>query len=195
MEEVGRRCGPCSLCCSVLRVDPLRKPAGQDCPSQRVGRSEGGCAIHERRPPVCRRYRCLWLQGGLEPGDRPDRLGAVLDLVTRGETPALLVHEAEPGAYERSERLRALIERFRVAMPVRILDTRDLLDPDRPSRRLLPGGLEERSAGDWLLRLRDGVVVERRRLPPLDRWLRRLAVALRLRWLRGRYRQSSGLAP
>ncbi|MEE8167216.1 MAG: hypothetical protein V3T64_16740 [Myxococcota bacterium] len=68
-----RSCGSCSLCCTLLRVDELHKVAGEDCIHQR---GTAGCGIYETRPPICRGYRCLWLQGGLEDDERPDRTGA-----------------------------------------------------------------------------------------------------------------------
>ena len=90
-----RKCGSCSLCCTLLRVDELAKLGGTPCVHQRA---EDGCSIYSRRPAICQSYRCLWLRGGLELADRPDRLGAVLDLGSRGGFPELVVHEAEPGA-------------------------------------------------------------------------------------------------
>jgi len=171
-----RACGACSLCCTLLRVDELAKLGGTPCVHQRA---EGGCSIHPRRPATCRAYRCLWLQGRLGPGDRPDRLGAVLDLASRGGFPELVVHEAEPGTLERSARLREIVGEFRLSMPVRVLDARGALDPDHPFRVLLPDGEEQRVAGDRVETWRDGVQVGATRLPWLERALRRVALAAR----------------
>lgn len=180
----GRACGPCSLCCTVLRVDALDKLGGTPCLHLR--RDGPGCAIHPRRPGICRAYRCLWLQGGLEPEDRPDRLGAVLDLVTRGASTRLEVHEAAPGALDRSPRLRAVVERFRTAMPVRVHPPGDPRDPDRPYRVLLPGGEEQRVAGECVTVSRPGGPVTRERLPWMERMVRRAA----LRWRVWRLRRA-----
>jgi hypothetical protein len=184
VEAGGARvCGECSLCCTVLRVDELRKLGGVPCPEllpPAPGRG-GCCGIHARRPAVCRGYRCLWLQGKLDESDRPDRLGAVLDLVTRGTETRLEIHEAAPGAFDRSPRLREIAERHRAAIPVRILDTGDVLDPERAYRVLLPDGDELRVAGERVVRLRDGEVVEERRLPWLERLVGRAIAALRRR--------------
>ena len=122
-------CGPCSLCCVVLRVDELAKLGGEPCRHLRAG---AGCGIHAERPGICRAYECLWLGGGLEEEDRPDRLGAVLDVVAVGETHRLEIREAERGAFGRSPRLRAIAERYRASMPVRITDVAAPLDPDAP---------------------------------------------------------------
>lgn len=184
----GRRCGTCSLCCTLLRVDALAKPGGAPCVHQRIGRPEGACAIHATRPAICRGYRCLWLTGALDEEDRPDRLGAVLDLLTEGASPTLVIREASPGAFEASPRLRAIAERYRKTVPVRVSDAHDVWDPDRPFRLLLADGVEQRVAGDRIRVYRDDAFVEERRLPWLDRAWRRavLAVrALRLRRLRG----------
>jgi len=174
--EGGRACGSCSLCCTLLRVDELAKLGGTPCVHQRA---EGGCAIHARRPAICRRYRCLWLAGALEEGDRPDRLGAVLDLASRGGLPELVVHEREPGSFDASVRLREIAEAYRVSMPVRVLGSADVLDADRPFRVLLPGGEEQRVAGASVETWRDGVRVEVRRAPWLERLVRRAALAVR----------------
>ncbi len=179
MSDAARTCGPCSLCCTVLRVDELKKLGGVDCVHQRA---EGGCGIHPTRPDICRAYSCLWLGGGLGDDDRPDRLGAVLDVVARGGEPWLDIREAQPGVFDTSERLQEIAAEFRVSMPVRIGDTASVLDADRAFRVLLPGGEERHVAGDTTIVRRDGQPDETLRLPLLERGLRRL----RLRWQRWR---------
>jgi hypothetical protein len=167
----------------LLRVDELGKLGGTPCSHQRIGHPDGGCGIHERRPRICRGYRCLWLAGSLEEGDRPDRLGAVLSLSTEGETPTLFVHEAQRGAFDASPRLQELAEHWRQSLRVRVSDSEDVLESDRPYRVLLAGGEEHRVAGDRVDVYRDGTRVESRRLPLLDRSLRRAALALRRGYL------------
>ncbi len=187
-RAVERVCGGCSLCCTVLRVDELGKLGGEPCVHQRTG-EEGGCSIHPTRPGICRAYRCLWLRGGLDEPDRPDRLGAVLDVASEGGSPYLAVREAEPGAFDRSPRLREIAERYRASMPVRVTTARDVMNPDRPYRVLLPDGEEQRFDGDWVTVLQEGCPPQRRRVPWLERGVRRLALRLqawRLRRLRRR---------
>lgn len=180
----ARACGECSLCCSVLRVDELAKPAGTPCPQLRP---EGhGCGIYQRRPGICRVYRCLWLRGGLAEADRPDRLGAVLDVVAHGLIPRLEIRQARPGTFDASPRLREIADRYRESMPVRITDTEDLGDPDRHFRVLLAAGEEQRVRGDHMTFYRDGRRVETQRLGWPERLARRLAVWLRRRRLRRR---------
>ena len=180
-EDVAseRSCGECSLCCTVLRVDELRKLGGTPCPQLR--NDAPGCGIHATRPSICRRYRCLWLQGGLEEDERPDRLGAVLDLLTEGAVTYLAVREAEPGALGRSPALQAVAERFRSSLPVRVSDTARVEDPDAPYRLLLPGGEERRVEGEWITVTRPGSPPERTRLPWIERGMRRLQIAWRRR--------------
>ena len=177
-----RRCGECSACCSVLRVDELAKPAGRDCVHQR-GRA--GCAIHAERPPVCRGYHCLWLQGGLEDDERPDRTGAVVDLEPDGLGVRLAIREIRPGAFDASPALQRIAARHREQMPVRITDTRDTHDPDRLYRELRADDVEHRITGEWTEIRRGGALESRRRLPWAERLARRLAIAWRRRRLAG----------
>jgi hypothetical protein len=174
--SVERACGPCSLCCTVLRVDEIAKLGGTPC--QHLRADAAGCGIHPRRPGICRAYRCLWLRGKLGDDDRPDRLGAVLDLVETGPVLRLSIRQATPDAYDRSPRLQEIAEEFRAFVPVRITDVDDVLDPDRPFRVLLPGGEEQRIAGEQIRVMRDGIAIETRRAA----WPQRLARRIALRW-------------
>ena len=183
-----RRCGPCSLCCTVLRVDELGKLAGTPCSQLR---SEGGCGIHASRPGICRAYRCAWLEGRFRDADRPDRLGALVDFAPRGAGLELVIVEAHPGAFESSPRLREIAEDHRENMVVRVSDTLDAEDPDRPYRLLMAGGVEHRVRGERVSVLREGMPVSEMRLPWLERQVRRLLVAWR-RWRLSRARHRAG---
>lgn len=186
-----RSCGSCSLCCTLLRVEELAKPAGVDCIHQCLGPDvAGGCGIHARRPPVCRGYRCLWLQGGLEDDERPDRTGAVVDLEPAGMSVRLAIRESRRGVFDESPRLQAIAERYRDSMPVRISDAQDVLDPDRPFRVLLADGVEHRVEGERVEIRRRGVLMETRRLPWAERLGRRLA-----NWWRARRLQRISTPP
>lgn len=74
----GRSCGTCTLCCKLVPVPPLRKPAGVRCQHQRHGK---GCAIYADRPTACRTWGCRWL---VDPAaaalPRPDRAHYVVDM-------------------------------------------------------------------------------------------------------------------
>lgn len=186
---VDRRCGPCSMCCSVLRVDELGKLGGTPCPKLAPA---GGCGIHSTRPGVCRAYRCAWLEGKFREDDRPDLLGAVVDFAPRGAGSELVIVEGEPGCFDASPRLQEIAEAYRPLMVVRITDTQDVGNADRPFRVLLPGGEEQHVEGDQVRILREGKPAELRRLPWLERQVRRLFVAgRRLRLWRARTRHPS----
>ncbi|MCA9506610.1 MAG: hypothetical protein KC616_26220, partial [Myxococcales bacterium] len=147
-------------------------------------RGERGCGIHATRPGICRAYRCLWLQGGLEEDERPDRTGGVVDLETTGVGLRLAIREVRPGAFDASPALQAIAARYRTQMPVRITDTVDVDDPDRPFRVLLADDVEQRVAGDRIEIFREGVLIERKRLPWADRLARRVSIAWRSHRLR-----------
>jgi Fe-S-cluster containining protein len=164
----------------VLRVDELKKLGGVSC----AALGARGCTIYERRPHICRAYQCLWLQGKLDEEDRPDRLGAVLDVVFEGGTTLLAIREASPGAFTASARLRVIAERYREAMPVRITGTEDVLASDAPVRTLLPGGEELLARGEVVTRLLGGREIESIRAPWLERSLGRVSLA----WQRFRIR-------
>lgn len=121
----------------------------------------------------------MWLQGGFHEDDRPDRLGAVVDLLTEGASTRLSIQEASPGAFERSSRLREIADAYREMMPVRVVASGAVLDPDRPFRVLLAGGEEHRVHGERIERYRDGEKLGEHRLPWLDRQVRRLAIWVR----------------
>lgn len=53
-----RDCNGCTLCCKIMSVDPLGKPAGKWCTHCTIGK---GCGIHERRPDECRAFYCDFL--------------------------------------------------------------------------------------------------------------------------------------
>jgi uncharacterized protein len=76
MDIPGKACGTCSMCCKILEIEELKKPAGPYCPNCKVGE---GCGIYHSRPDVCRDYECLWkTDRTLSPQLRPDRSGTIL---------------------------------------------------------------------------------------------------------------------
>lgn len=63
------------MCCEVLNITALGKPACVKCEWQRDG---SGCAIYGQHPDVCRDFKCLWHAGDymvLQPLDKPDDIG------------------------------------------------------------------------------------------------------------------------
>lgn len=76
----GRVCGDCQLCCKLVPVPAIEKPAGKRCKHARTGK---GCVIYDHRPFDCRSWSCRWLadRAHTEGMQRPDRAHFVIDLV------------------------------------------------------------------------------------------------------------------
>lgn len=75
----ARDCGTCSLCCKLLGIGALAKPAGSWCAHCSP---PGGCTIYEGRPQECRDFACLWLESNaLGEEWKPVRSKIVLYLV------------------------------------------------------------------------------------------------------------------
>ena len=63
------------MCCIVLEIEELAKPAGPACPNC----VHPGCAIYAARPQVCRDFECEWLTSRTLPQHfRPDLIGTIL---------------------------------------------------------------------------------------------------------------------
>lgn len=120
----GRVCGSCSLCCSLLPVAALAKPANTKCEHQKFAK---GCRIYHARglPRECRVWSCRWLtREGTQGMRRPDRAHYVIDAMPdmiRSVTPdgvsiewmaiQVWVDPAHPLAYRDAE-LRAYAKRM-----------------------------------------------------------------------------------
>ena len=71
-------CDGCALCCKVLSVEEIDKPANRWC--RAIHQTEHGrsCGIYSDRPAACRVFECLWLASQSRPGQemqpelRPD---------------------------------------------------------------------------------------------------------------------------
>lgn len=179
MPDTGRSCGACALCCTVLRVDELAKPARVAC--DKLQTEPAGCSIYETRPRICRSYKCAWLLGSFGDDDRPDHLGAVMDLNFRGDRLWLEIHEASPGAFESSERLRQIAEEYRTSAHVRISDADRVAEPERPFRILLADGIEQRVNGTRVEVYQHGHLIDSSEIGWLRRTAARLLQAGRLR--------------
>jgi hypothetical protein len=72
-------CDGCALCCKVLAVPEIDKPACVWCKKlERIGEHTARCGIHPERPDACRTFQCLWtLDLKMQPELRPDRCGVV----------------------------------------------------------------------------------------------------------------------
>jgi hypothetical protein len=73
------RCGGCTLCCDLLEVAALQKPANAPCQHCALG---VGCMIYAQpeRPSACSAYQCAYLFNETWPDElRPDRCGVVFE--------------------------------------------------------------------------------------------------------------------
>ena len=96
----GRACGTCSLCCKVLSISELAKPAGQWCTHCRPGK---GCGIYATRPFDCRGFYCEWMiSKGLGPEWRPEQSKFVLFKSNGGHRLTAHVDPGYPAAWRRS---------------------------------------------------------------------------------------------
>lgn len=108
MEKlITRKCGDCTLCCSVYAIDAFDKPPGPPC--SELCPSGKGCGIYEARPDECRWYWCLWVMECMDEADSPLALNVAFDYEIPPQTiqhPALVgwpvilvrVSEGSPGA-------------------------------------------------------------------------------------------------
>jgi hypothetical protein len=95
---------------------PFAKPAGEPCRHL----CAAGCGIYAGRPPVCRRFRCVWLQEPtLPPSLRPDRCGVLFAMNDNvlGSGHAVYAYELRSGAADRRPVAR-VIRRVAAQAPV-----------------------------------------------------------------------------
>ena len=94
----GRACGDCTLCCHVVAVAEMDKPAGIRC---RHAQSCSGCAIYSSRPASCRDFHCEWmLSPALGRAWKPDRARFALMVTATGHLSAC-VDPDFPSAWRR----------------------------------------------------------------------------------------------
>ncbi len=132
-EGAPRDCGGCNICCTVMRVAALDKPAGVRCAHQ----TDQGCGIYQSRPDPCRAWFCMWVRDDgriMSERHRPDRLGVFFtasapDPKTGRQT--IFCHECFDGAAEQPE-VRRLLAAFERAVPVQVLRFRPAGQPTIP---------------------------------------------------------------
>ena len=97
MAAPGKSCGSCGLCCKLLRIEALDKPAGPWCARFKPG---AGCTIYDDRPGDCRTFECDWLGSpGLPEAWRPDRSRMIL--IAGDDGLRVIVDPATPAAWRR----------------------------------------------------------------------------------------------
>ncbi len=109
-------CGNCKLCCKLLGVKELDKPAGKWCDHcDKTGTL--GCRVHatEQQPPSCKEFQCGYILGDLDESYRPDKSHVILTGQEDG-LGCLIVHvdPLHPDAYKApkiDKVLNALVDR------------------------------------------------------------------------------------
>jgi len=87
----GKTCGACTLCCKVVGIAELKKPADVWCGHCDKAR---GCKIYDTRPGECRTFNCLFLlHADFPEAWRPSKS----KLVLYGQGNDVVVH-VDPGA-------------------------------------------------------------------------------------------------
>jgi len=117
-----RDCGTCKACCTLMPIVELDKAPGVAC--QHLNPNEGkGCMSYETRPESCRTWACVWRSGSniVEPIERPDRLGVMLDTMRpqpgQPRLDVLLAYEAREGGFVAAEAsLRRLAQKRAVVL-------------------------------------------------------------------------------
>ena len=113
-----RSCGDCTLCCKVMAVDAIKKPANKWC--QHV--CKAGCEIYEERPQDCIDFECGWLQGAFEDRDRPDKVKVVFDSGYIKGAPLVIARESYSGAARRGRGKRLVNVCVNLGMAVIIIN-------------------------------------------------------------------------
>ncbi len=107
-------CGTCTLCCKLMYIPELDKPAGEWC--KHVD-PQKGCKIYEDRPNVCRGFECVWLQAQKRERDnmmktadlRPNKCKAVIVSSDENDSLTIKMDPVHPNAYKKGV-LARLIE-------------------------------------------------------------------------------------
>ena len=78
VDKSKRTCGTCSMCCKILNIEPLNKPAGIWCKDCNPGK---GCRIYDSRPQVCREFGCGWIiDADVPEWMAPNKSGVVITI-------------------------------------------------------------------------------------------------------------------
>jgi hypothetical protein len=87
------------LCCKVLKVEGLGKPAGAQCAHCTVG---SGCGIYNTRPQECRLFNCRFLEdAALREEWRPSKSKIVVTVTSDRQRIGAHVDPDRPGAWRR----------------------------------------------------------------------------------------------
>ena len=103
----ARRCGECTLCCTVAACPALQKPERVTCRYC----TAAGCSIHEHRPDMCREWECAWLRGDLPESLFPFDVHVVFEVLPNVDTVLALCEPGHDEAWDTPE-VRAVISDY-----------------------------------------------------------------------------------
>jgi uncharacterized protein len=132
---VSHVCGDCTMCCKLLAVKELDKPARTDCLHIIQGvATRPGCSIYHQRPKSCKVFDCLWLQEDDMPAElRPDRSHVVLWVNEDGSILTASVDAKYPNAYREGEMgrlLQVMLQTPDAKIGIIVGESRFALEPD-----------------------------------------------------------------
>lgn len=111
-----RQCGTCTLCCKVMGIAELQKPAGHWCPHCLPGK---GCGAYEARPYECREFRCSWLADPRIGEEwKPEKSKIVLLMQGARNITKAYVDPATPGAWRKAPYYDTLRRIMHETLPV-----------------------------------------------------------------------------
>jgi len=94
-----KTCGSCNLCCKVVAVESLNKPAGSWCKHAKPG---NGCGIYGSHPAQCQGFKCLWLEDpSLSDEWKPNKIRFVVRADGNDSAIAIDVDPAMPDAWRK----------------------------------------------------------------------------------------------
>lgn len=72
------KCGECTLCCELLEIKELKKPANKICEF-----CVNGCSIHDTSPKECKNFDCAYYQSEKAHLDlRPDNCKVIFEKIS-----------------------------------------------------------------------------------------------------------------
>ncbi len=87
--RIGRHCGDCKLCCKLLAVKDIDKPADTWCPDCDLSK---GCRKQHDKPRLCKEFYCRWLiDARLSDELKPNKCGVIFSGVVATHNPNEIV--------------------------------------------------------------------------------------------------------
>tara|TARA_R110000772_G_scaffold17946_3_gene49862 strand:+ start:20048 stop:20506 length:459 start_codon:yes stop_codon:yes gene_type:complete len=97
MKKINKECGDCTLCCELLPIGEINKPASVLCGDCVLTK---GCSIYDKRPQSCRDFECSYISSDdMEEDLKPINCNVIFEKVT--ETVHLaLIHPKDLDAWQ-----------------------------------------------------------------------------------------------